>query len=564
MKVLILNSGLGSRMAGLEGCKCLVELEDGVSIFDAQIKAFLSCGLDEFVVTTGAHAQSLKNHALKLFPEAKFQFVHNELFDKTNYIYSIWLAQELLRGEDILLVHGDLVFEQSVLFDMITACGSVMAIDSTKPLPEKDFKAVVCDGRIKQVGIEFFKNALYAQPLYKLVAKDWNLWLDEIGRFCERGDRAVYAENALNVVSDKMDIKAFDLLGRACFEADNREDLAYAQKVYASLPDRLQNVYFGNQPQNFIQEAVKKHGKPFVASGSFQKKARGFFGDEAVYFNGFTPNPNVLEVEQGKALFLEKKCDFIVSFGGGSAMDVAKAIKIDMPAVAHLAIPTTAGTGSEATRFLVVYKEGEKQSICCDSFLPNYVVLNPDYLDGLPLYHKKSAALDALCQAIESIWAQSATKTSRAYAYSAMRIIFENIDEYIKGDKASAARILLASNLAGKAINITKTTAAHAMSYKLTSLYGLSHGHAVALCMLPVWKRLLENSNKLDKLTANDYEAFVKLFDALELTTEHSRDIFNNAKGLAKAVNVERLENHPVLLTQEELTQMYQEIGGRQ
>jgi len=141
--------------------------------------------------------------------------------------------------------------------------------------------------------------------------------------------------------------------------------------------------------------------------------------ENAVFFDGFSPNPQYNDIVEGVKLFRECGCDGIVSVGGGSAIDVAKCIKLycKMPedafyleqpltdtGIFHITVPTTAGSGSDATRFSVIYYQGEKQSIAHDCIMPDVAVLEPRFLHSLPLYHKKSTMLDALCQAIESLW----------------------------------------------------------------------------------------------------------------------------------------------------------------
>jgi len=256
-------------------------------------------------------------------------------------------------------------------------------------------------------------------------------------------------------------------------------------------------------------------------------------------------------------LFEKESCDFIVSMGGGSAIDTAKGIKEKMPEIRHLTIPATAGTGSESTRFAVLYRDGEKFSLESDSLLPEYVILDPGYLATLPIYHKKSAALDALCQAIESLWAKAQSPESRAYALGATQILWEDIDAYIAGDQPAALRILQASNLSGKAINISKTTAAHAMSYKLSTLFGIAHGHAVALCLPLVWKHMIAADAVPDVLTQGDYDNFVTLCTQLNLSFEQAGEVASMAEELAASVNTQRLGNHPVELSHTMLADMY-------
>jgi len=150
---------------------------------------------------------------------------------------------------------------------------------------------------------------------------------------------------------------------------------------------------------------------------------------ETVPFHDCEPNPKYDSVLKGLKLFEDNHCDMLISVGGGSPMDVAKSIKafvgmdqqtpcvnqaIVPNAIPHLAIPTTAGTGSEATHFAVIYYEGKKYSVSDMSLTPDYVVLDAELLSGLPLYQRKATMLDALCHAIESYWSVKATKTSHA------------------------------------------------------------------------------------------------------------------------------------------------------
>lgn len=234
MKALILNSGIGSRMGNIASCKCLclLEVDRGISIVDEQMRRLSKCGITDICMTTGPYAKELEAYLQKRYPSLNFEFVHNELYAQTNYIYSIYLAKEVLQG-DILLIHGDLVFESSLLSEIIAAPYSCMATDSSKALPVKDFKAVVEEGGIiTKIGIDFFESALYAQPLYKLLYQDWRIWLDEICLFCQEKRSNVYAEEAFNSISGKMKLYPLDAGGRMCFEIDNVEDLSYAREVY--------------------------------------------------------------------------------------------------------------------------------------------------------------------------------------------------------------------------------------------------------------------------------------------------------------------------------------------
>lgn len=301
-------------------------------------------------------------------------------------------------------------------------------------------------------------------------------------------------------------------------------------------------------------------------------------------FSDFTPNPRYEQVVQGVAAYRHGGCQQIVAVGGGSALDVAKCIALfsgmdehrhylDQPLIPNqvplYAIPTTAGTGSESTRHAVIYRDGVKQSISHESIIPQMAVLMPELLDTLPLYQKKCTMLDALCQAIESWWSVAATEESVSLAKRAVSLILEAMSGYLAGsDRASARKMLHGANLAGQAINLTATTAAHAMSYQLTSLYGLPHGHAVAVCMGEVWQFLREKAvsraeianilREIEQLLT--LEAFEDCLAQMEICLPVSRNKAADLPLLVSSVNPTRLKNMRVLPTEGEITAMYERI----
>lgn len=227
MKSLILNSGVGRRMGALteNQPKCMVPLATGETILSRQIRQLEAAGIREILITTGPFAETLQAHAQSTAQNARLTFVHNPRYAETNYIYSIWLARRLLENTELLSLHGDLVFEPAVLTTLLARPGSAMVTSTTQPLPEKDFKAVVENGLVTAVGVDFFENARYAQPLYRLTAANWGSWLAEIDRTVRQGETGVYAENALNRVSQATAIEACDIKGALCAEIDNDEDL---------------------------------------------------------------------------------------------------------------------------------------------------------------------------------------------------------------------------------------------------------------------------------------------------------------------------------------------------
>ncbi len=296
MKALILNSGLGRRMGVLtsEHPKCMTEITFNDTILSRQLKLLAKAGIEQVVMTTGLFDNILVNYCKSLNLPLEFRFVKNPIYDKTNYIYSIYCAKDLLKDEDILLMHGDIVFEESALDDILSFDGSCMATSSTLELPEKDFKAVVEDGLVKKVGVEFFDNAREAQALYKLQKEDWNIWLDEIIRFVENDDVNCYAEKALNQVSDRMHITAYDLKDKLCAEIDTPEDLAVISNKIREIENRTVYMCFSTDMLHtghisIIQKASKL-GKLII----------GVLSDEAVTSYKRFP---LLPFEERKALF---------------------------------------------------------------------------------------------------------------------------------------------------------------------------------------------------------------------------------------------------------------------
>lgn len=327
---------------------------------------------------------------------------------------------------------------------------------------------------------------------------------------------------------------------------------------------------------------------------------------ERVMFSDFTPNPLYEQVCNGIELLKTSNCDTIIAVGGGSAIDVAKCIKLAVLAkegnaslipplvstrvecdglkLPFIAIPTTAGTGSESTHNAVMYYEGAKQTVTNDGVLPDYAVLEPSVLKTLPLYQKKCTMMDALCQGIESWWSVNSTEESYEYSRKTIELIMANWRKYIfENDDEAAKQIMLAANYGGRAINVTATTAAHAMSYKITSLYKLPHGHAVAVCLPVIWeymighmdkcidKRCQEYLNNIFNNIANTMGAetpieaiavFRSMMKDMEMTkpTSDLSHRTSDIENLSFSVNPVRLRNNPVELNNEIIKQMYEQI----
>ncbi|MBQ5917424.1 MAG: phosphonoacetaldehyde reductase [Lachnospiraceae bacterium] len=306
---------------------------------------------------------------------------------------------------------------------------------------------------------------------------------------------------------------------------------------------------------------------------------------EYVFFNQFTSNPFYEDVVEGVKVFKDSKCDAIVAIGGGSAIDVAKCIKLysgmsdssnyleqecKENEVPLIAIPTTSGTGSESTKYAVIYYEGKKQSVTHDSLVPEYAILDYRNLITLPLYQKKCTMMDALCQSIESWWSVNATEESRVYSKKALQMIMANMKGYLENSTDGNANMLIAANYAGQAINITQTTAAHAMSYKLTSLYGIPHGRAVFMCLPYIWKYMAEKNVLLEEfLKIAEALGCKNVNEAINLLYKMNDELFEENKVvmdskdiniLVESVNPTRLKNNPLPLLENEIRDLYNQI----
>ena len=329
----------------------------------------------------------------------------------------------------------------------------------------------------------------------------------------------------------------------------------------------------------------------FDASGA--ARMLGPLGEvaEVVRFDDFVPNTDAADLARGIALLAADPPDLVLGVGGGSAMDMAKLLCAfedadpdDLPnAISSagvverrrpglLLVPTTAGSGSEATHFAVVYVGDDKHSVAGPAMLPDRVVLDPDLLTSGPAPLRASSGIDALCQAVESLWATGASEQSRGFARAALDRVLPAIEGFVAdADAATAAQMSIGAHLAGRAINVSKTTAPHALSYAITKRHGVPHGHAVALTLGPVLAAHAQadpadlqpghdadaHRQVMDEMLARfgaadgeaAHRAFVELVDRVGLAPRLSQlgEVDDEELGvLAAAVNVERLANNPV------------------
>lgn len=323
-------------------------------------------------------------------------------------------------------------------------------------------------------------------------------------------------------------------------------------------------------------EQLNMHRPMLVCSQRMQADFARRTGLDLPLFSGYHANPDLADCTAGAELYRANACDGLISVGGGSAMDTAKAVKAillaeDMEAVRtsclpegahlpHIAIPGTAGTGAEATPIAVVYVEDEKLSLDHSALLPEGIILDGSLLDTLPLYHQKACAMDALCQGIESYWAVKATPESRIHAERAILGVMHSLKAYLAGDPDAADAVLEAAYESGCAIRISRTTAAHAMSYQITKRLGYAHGHACMLTLPHLWRHMGDSPVMADLNRIMGTTDGASLLLGLLAETDMLPDAMPDAAALdalAASVNTQRLGNHPELLTTAELRAIY-------
>ena len=306
------------------------------------------------------------------------------------------------------------------------------------------------------------------------------------------------------------------------------------------------------------------------------------------YYIDITPNPEAKNVTIA-CNTISGNYDAIIALGGGSVIDFAKLYRaasdnnLDLedyfrsPGVIIrktplVAIPTTAGTGSEATRFAVVYINGEKYSLDAASVTPDYALADANLLSGSPQYLKASCGMDALAQAIEGYWACGATPDSDKDALEAIRLCCSSLRDFVTTESPKASEDMMrASYLAGKCISVTRTTAAHALSYKFTQFYGIPHGHAVALSLPGLtelhYKAAKPGSTLQQKMhnlisllgadSNNIRQWFHNLYDSIGLQYRLGDMGINSTDAIVNGVNVERLSNNPLPLTPEDMHALF-------
>lgn len=303
------------------------------------------------------------------------------------------------------------------------------------------------------------------------------------------------------------------------------------------------------------------------------------------------PNPTSTQLEIALSDARRFKPDVILGVGGGSVLDMAKLIaalldsiqdlddtrqddRLNSRNVDLLLVPTTAGSGAEATHFAVLYRGKVKYSLSGNALLPNLVVLDHQLIVGGDRHNLAASGLDALCQSIESLWAREQTPRSRKFAKQGLSLLSEHLVPFVQGDFSRSRQMQMGSHLVGHAINISKTTAPHALSYFLTSEVGVSHGVAVASTVgyfvdfhldsisqgRGIPKDFVKSMGTIrSKLGISESQSgkewFGELFGSLSLNSPESywpRSLDSRNRWISSA-NPSRLANHPIRLDEEQI-----------
>lgn len=363
-----------------------------------------------------------------------------------------------------------------------------------------------------------------------------------------------------------------------------------------------QKVTPGTADEHLLDYIVQNHfTRVFLVTGhrSFSWfENRGFPQrlsevSELVRWADARPNPEFSNLVEGVKELSRHDPDVIVGVGGGSVLDMAKllaalsgktnfdpvllttgAADLSSRNVRLVLVPTTAGSGAEATHFSVLYRDSRKYSVAGAGLLADRVVLDPELVTSGDSRQLAASGLDALCQCVESIWAKGSSIPSEKMALEGLRAITRGLVGFVEGDKSLAGLMQWGSHLAGHAINISRTTASHALSYFLTNHLGVPHGVAVASTLgyfidhhnvtvktgnSPGEKNekamgiIREALNLRESATATEY--FSQLFRKLGL--EEPRKYWPQDAGTIEkwidSVDLERLGNHPLALKKQDL-----------
>jgi alcohol dehydrogenase len=374
--------------------------------------------------------------------------------------------------------------------------------------------------------------------------------------------------------------------------------MEYEQQMYNKI-EQVQDILKSCYVKNLL---LVTGPSSYELSGAKARLETILSDYNVINFSNFSKNPKLEDLRRGVDIFRESKSTLVLAVGGGSVLDMGKSIsllagqnldleeyvtkrsEISRDGAPLIAVPTTAGSGSESTHFAVVYIDKMKYSLAHSSMLPKYVVLDAKLTESLPSAITASTTMDAYSQAMESYWSVGSTDESKGYAKEAMEIVLKYaVKNFQNPDSMSREKMQMAANLAGRAINISKTTASHAISYTFTSYFGIAHGHAVGLTLASLFdynSKISSNdcndsrgieyvrgvfSDLREILGANSSEDAKKKIDnmmqkmGLE-TSLRKLEIGDCSELVVSNVNLERLGNNPRKVGAEEIRKIIMSI----
>ncbi|MBU5314789.1 phosphocholine cytidylyltransferase family protein [Clostridium bornimense] len=232
MQAIILNSGKGTRLGKLtkDKPKCLVKINEVDTILDRQIQILNKYGIDNILITTGYKKDILEDYIDK--KDYNVDLVFNELFETTNYIYSLYKVREFIK-DDVILLHGDMVFHESILKRILEGKENLVVVRKDGQLSSKDFKCEILNSNVMKIAVNLYtEKSKNCFPIYKFNKESFEVWIKGIEDSVRKNNVTIYAEEILNNLLEKGDIKLNPLYikDEICTEVDDEEDYNYIIK----------------------------------------------------------------------------------------------------------------------------------------------------------------------------------------------------------------------------------------------------------------------------------------------------------------------------------------------
>lgn len=364
----------------------------------------------------------------------------------------------------------------------------------------------------------------------------------------------------------------------------------------------LENIKFFANDRRYKKVLIFAGRNSFIQSGAEEQLNKFILNFNHEIFFKENKLPEISELKKFVDKIENFKPEVIVAIGGGAVLDLAKVANCfckikDIEAniinsgknlkkkfCPLIAVPTTAGSGAEATSNAVMYIGKSKYSVEGDIIKPDLIIIDPNLGLSTPKFIAASSGFDAISQAIESMLSVKSTEESVIFGELALKLSLKNFENHInKRNFETSYNMSLAALNSGKAISITKTTAPHALSYSFTAFHGIDHGHAVSLTLNEF---LMFNYKNSDRSVANFNltDRFVKIFEIFkvnninDLTKNISKILINvgletNFKKLnihekdfeliLDNINLQRLANNPIKVQLDDIKKILVEKNNK-